>query len=253
MKIFSTLTIIAAVFFSATALEISDFKNGAVALTFDDSWGENWVKAIPLFEKYNARATFFFTGAITPQYIKAMKTLQRHGHSVGLHSLHHKNALPAIAESGAGAYIAAEITPQLEVCRANGIDVRYFAYPNNRRSDETDRALSGIFKRFRAGAGQKKRGYRIADAEKTFIPVADIPATVNFGGHGIGEYYLTTTGNLDEALEKAARENKLIVFFSHDISPDANKISMPTHLLEYILKKASALNMKIIGFDELPE
>ena len=36
--------------------------NGALAISFDDRNLVDWARAIPLFDKYGAHATFFFTG-----------------------------------------------------------------------------------------------------------------------------------------------------------------------------------------------
>ena len=99
----------------------------------------------------------------------------------------------------------------------------------------------------------KPKGFWIADQEKAYLSLNEIPRTRSLGGCGIGEYYLSTKENLDAALEKASKENKLIVFFSHGIAPHAKSVNMPLEMLEHLLKKASELKMEIIGFDQLPE
>ena len=75
-------------------------QRGAVCFTFDDYHGESWLKAAPLFKKYDAHATFFIVGEITPEKAEVMKKLRDAGHTVGLHTLHHRDAIPFIHEQG---------------------------------------------------------------------------------------------------------------------------------------------------------
>ena len=93
--------------------------HGAVCFTFDDYHGENWLKAAPLFKKYNAHATFFVLGEITQEKADVMKKLRDAGHTVGLHTVHHRDAVPFIHQQGADEYIAKEITPQLDAPAGN--------------------------------------------------------------------------------------------------------------------------------------
>ena len=58
---------------------------GILCLTFDDSHFDDWEEVMPLFEKYNARATFFARGELTPRYVAGMRRLSEAGHSIGLH------------------------------------------------------------------------------------------------------------------------------------------------------------------------
>ena len=68
-------------------------KNGAVCFTFDDAAYDQWIEVLPLWAKYNAHATFFAAGEINQLAVEAMKQLQSAGHTVGLHSLHHADAV----------------------------------------------------------------------------------------------------------------------------------------------------------------
>ena len=86
-----------------------------------------------------------------------MKKLQSAGHSIGLHSLHHRNAVPLPAKWSRKEYFEKEVKPQLEICRKAGINVKGFAYPNNRRSAETDEELFKHFDYLRAGLGKEKK------------------------------------------------------------------------------------------------
>lgn len=226
-------------------------KNGAVCFTFDDARYPQWIAQLPLFKRYDAKATFFYNGEITQEAAESMLVLRKNGHSIGLHALNHRDCVNIDLQS----YFDTQIKPQLDTAEKFGVkNIRYFAYPNNRHTPESDQFLSRWFSRFRAGVKvDQPKGFRIADQVNGFIALEDIPKTKVLGGFGIGKYYLSTKENLDAALEKAAVENKLIVFFSHGIYPDATGVHMPVDLLEHLLKKASGLNMAIVGFDQLPE
>ena len=74
-------------------------KRGVVCFTFDDFHGENWLKADSLFQKYDARATFFIVGEITSEKLEVMRKLKTSGHTIGLHSIHHGDAVKYIQEN----------------------------------------------------------------------------------------------------------------------------------------------------------
>ena len=232
-------------------LDLSQVKNGVMLLTFDDSSYETWLPQLDLFDFYNARATFFYSKEITEAVADSMKTLMARGHSVGLHTIAHKEAVNITMEE----YYADFIRPQIEQAASYGIrELPFFAYPNNRHSPETDEALSVYFTRFRAGAGiTAPKGYWIADFEEPYLALDKIPARKAMGGCGIGPYYDSTQENLDAALEKAAKENKLITFYSHAILPEAVSVHISCEMLEKTLAKAASLGMAIVGFKELPE
>ena len=67
----------------------------------------------------------------------------------------------------------------------------------------------------------------------------------------IGVFYKSDVNELKSRLDKAAESNSVIVFFSHNIAPDAKHIHMPTEMLEELLAHAQKLNLQVIGFDQL--
>ena len=232
-------------------IDLSKVKRGVVCFTFDDGVYKTWLPQMPLFARYGARATFFYSGEITPEAAESMKVLRGYGHSVGLHTLTHRDAV----DVEMNAYFEEQIRPQLDAAAAYGVtDLRYFAYPNNRRSEETDAFLSRYFRRFRAGIGiALPKGFRIAEQDRAYIPYAELPRRQVLGGCGIGPYYESTFENLDSALTRAAEENLLILFFSHGILPEARSVHMSEEMLAHLLEKAAELGLVAAGFDELPE
>ena len=83
-------------------------------------------------------------------------------------------------------------------------------------------------------------------------PLAALSDKMVLGGGGIGEFYKTDSDNLKKLLDEAHRKDALIVFFSHNITPKAKKIHMPTELLEELLEYAAKIGINIVGFEELP-
>lgn len=232
-------------------LQLDQVKRGVVSFTFDDGGYQTWLPQMKLFERYGARATFFYSKPVTQEAAESMKVLRGYGHSVGLHTLKHKDAIDVDMQE----YFDEQILPQITAAEEFGVgNLRYFAYPNNRHTEESDAFLSKYFVRFRAGAGiREPKGFWIADQDKAYISFDELPGKKILGGCGIGAYYDSTIENLNAALIRAAEENLLIVFFSHSIYSEARHVDMPTELLEKLLEKCAELGMVVAGFDELPE
>ena len=233
-------------------LALEEIKHGVVSFVFDDGHYHNWLKHLELFQNFNARCTFHYNREITPEAAESMKILRSYGHSVGLHSVSHRDVEPG---TDMVEYYDTQIAPQLASAAACGVEnIRYFGYPNNRHTPESDEFLGKYFARLRTGLGLKlPKGFRIAEQDKAFMELDELASTRVLGGFCIGEYYGSTEENLHSALSRAAAENKFILFTSHDISPGAKSVHMPTELLEYLLKTAAELQIAVAGFDELPE
>ena len=65
---------------------------GILCLTFDDAYWENWEKALPVFVKYGAKASFFTSGDINAEALASLKKIDEAGHTVGCHSCRHRGA-----------------------------------------------------------------------------------------------------------------------------------------------------------------
>ena len=240
----------------------SDERKGVLVLSFDDRNFNDWVTALPLFEKYGAHATFFVCGPIDGEAVRVMKRLSEAGHSVGLHGLRHANADEAIAKKGADLYYKEEIEPQREACRVAYIPIKSFAYPNCRRSDETD----ALFKRrgfahVRGGhkgvapydpKGEKQEGLKpIHTVDRAFLPSATAGAQFRLDTVIAGEAYHTDIEDILKCIRRCAERKETFVLTSHGISPNAKGISMKTEWLERILATARECGVAVLGFDEL--
>ena len=112
-----------------------------------------------------------------------------------------------------------------------------------RMNEKTDAMLYKYFDYLRAGNGPAKK--------PVYYPVSAIKKPMVLGGGGIGVFYKSDVEELKSRLDNAAKTNTLIVFFSHNIAPDAKHIHMPTEMLEALLAHARKLGMDVVGFDQL--
>ena len=240
-----------------------DDGGGTILLSFDDRNFAGWTAALPIFDKYRAHATFFVSGPIDKPAIDTMKLLVEKGHTVGLHGLGHRNADKAIADMGADLYWKEEIEPQLNICRMLEIPVDTFAYPNCRRTDETDALFfSKGFTYVRGSAGLtphdpkgvKQAGRKpLSVCDGAFIPASGIATNRMLRTLILGAYYHTDTNDLVKCIERAHTRDEALVLTSHDIAENPNGISMPVSWLELVLAKAEDLGMAVVGYDELPD
>lgn len=222
---------------------------GTLCLTFDDRHFASWEKAIPLFQKYNAHATFFIFGELDEQALSTMKKLQTAGHSIGLHGVNHLRAIDYRNQNGAMSYVQQEVMPQLEICRRNGIKIRAFAYPYSQNSDATDKELFTVFDFLRtSSAAVKKDDVPLAQSDGCFVKKV-ARKQLFYGFNGSGDF------NMDEvkaAMKRAADEKSVIVFYAHNIKEEHSpthhiSIEQLTQLLEY----AKSINLSVRGLNEL--
>lgn len=236
---------------------------GVLLLSFDDRNFEDWVNVLPLFGKYGAHATFFISGEMDNSALRAAKRLRSQGHSVGLHGLDHANAPESIKAKGAERYYKDEIAAPSARCYVSHLPVTSFAYPNCRRTVETDQLLYAKgFERVRGGvkgaAPYDPRGEMQGDRkplstnEAVFFPVDELPTHRLVETVLMGESYHTDIDEILECLRRIAERREVLSLTSHGISPDARGINMKTEWLEKILATALELGIRVMGFDELP-
>ena len=235
--------------------------HGVVALSFDDRNFGDWERAFPLFTKYGASATFFACGGIGTNEVAFARKALAAGHEFALHGAHHANADEALAKSGADGYWKSEMEPQIAACRAAGLSVYSFAYPNCRHNAETDALFFGHgFTRVRGsviGARSPNpydpKGAKLDQWEpvETYDPVY-APATAflterNIANVIMGESYHTDIGDILRAMARCGERAELLSIVSHGIAPDAKGISMKTEWLERMLSSAKDLGVVVRG------
>ena len=257
-----------AIFAAAAAMFLTTFAaalppewtaptNGVLLLTFDDANYDNWLAATNLFARYGARATFCPYGSLTADKLAKMMLLKDRGHTIGCHTVDHVNT---DGVTDPAAWVAAQVTPQVEAYASVGHTVRTLAYPNNKHTDAIDAYIlaNTPIQRFRAAdiANNKQFAAQssndLAHDDACFTPVSEIGSLRVVNAIGCAAYYNTDTNNLVAGIRRAAANNEVLAVFSHDIQANPSNIGMPTAWLETILAEASSLGMRICGMDEYP-
>ena len=257
-----------AIFAAAAAMFLTTFAaalppewtaptNGVLLLTFDDANYDNWLAATNLFARYGARATFCPYGSLTADKLAKMMLLKDRGHTIGCHTVDHGNT---DGVSDPAAWVAAQVTPQVDAYASVGHTVRTLAYPNNKHTDAIDAYIlaNTPIQRFRAAdiANNKQFSAQssndLAHDDACFTPVSEIGSLRVVNAIGCAAYYNTDTNNLVAGIRRAAANNEVLAVFSHDIQANPSNIGMPTAWLETILAEASSLGMRICGMDEYP-
>ena len=235
---------------------------GILLLAFDDRNFADWERALPLFAKYGAHASFFISGAFDDSAVTTSKKLMAAGHTIGLHGEHHANVPEAIARFGKDGWWSREVAGPKRRADVAYVPIRSFAYPNNRHDDASDAHLLNLFVRLRAGIRGLRphdpTGEHVAELkpllsdERMFFPVKDLPNRRVLGGIILGENYHTDIEEVATCIRRAGERKEVLLFTSHGISPDAKGINMKTEWLERILAEAQAADVQVLGFDELP-
>lgn len=177
--------------------------NAGVVISFDDTSIAEWYKADSLLRKYDWKATFCVSNLNVLQLseVRTLQELQRAGHEIAGHGLHHFDAPKFVAKYGIDAYISQEINPMLALMQFYNFKVSSFTYPYGFRNAKIDKALFKKFTILRAttyGAqdpklqtcfyDQSKIAYAIgidSDHPKFSIPYVKSLLAYAFGNHKI--------------------------------------------------------------------
>lgn len=227
----------AILFVAIFAIASWGFGKGILLLTFDDNNLESWCMATPVFAEYGAHATFFPCGNLSEDDMAMIKKLVKAGHSVGSHTVSHNKVPPQIGNFLRNwLFMFREIRPHEKAFSRHGLHIRYFAYPYNVHTAESDNILGNRFSLVRSGAESKyatvTRGSKRLD------------------GTGIGEYYGTDIGELCDKIAYIGEMDDIMCLFSHAIGPGAKSINMKTEWLHQILETAKRFDVHVLSFEE---
>jgi len=219
----------------------------SVLLTFDDVYIEQWLAVMPIFERYNAKATFFVAkfNELTQEQIIALKKIKAAGHTIGCHSLRHKKAVDYSKEFSLEQYWKDDVEPAIKFMTDNGFEPSCFAYPNSQNNADTDKMLLKYFSHLRSGV-------RYSEADAIFVPTGEI---INKGC-----LYGTSMDSSNKSLkiedifammDKAMAEDKCIVFYGHNIADGTTRLYTTPERLEQVLKYGQKIGIEFIGYDQI--
>ena len=216
-------------------------RSGSLILSFDGNTFADWIAALPLFEKFSAHATFFASGPINEAAVRTLKRLSEAGHSVGLSGLAHLNADEALAAMGAERYWKEEIDPQHSVCRVSYIPVKSFAYPNGRRTEETDAF-------FREKGFEHLLG---GNHDRGTIPAAELPSRFWLEAKIADDVSPAEIEDILACIRRCAERNEAFALTSSGPGLLAKGAGAAASHLERILAAAHESGLAIVGLDEL--
>ena len=222
-------------------------NQGAVVFSFDDQYIDEWYNQRDLFNQYNIKATFFISRPhqLKSDQIEKLKQLQADGHEIGCHGLNHLNAV--VYKDSVNVLIEKEIKPAIESLSEFGFDARSFAYPYGSSLPNIDSVLLGYFDYLR------KATYNIKDTSINYYD--DIYAKKDdykvVNAMGIDTNFKITPENLELGLQRAIRNNEVLILYSHKIDSSLNDYTIKPEYLEEIFKRCKKLNIKSIRMNDL--
>ncbi|MBC5627907.1 polysaccharide deacetylase family protein [Clostridium sp. NSJ-6] len=100
-------------------------KDKYMCLTFDDGPDEKYTEQLlNLLERYNIKATFFTVATFAENNPNIIKRMKEEGHTIGLHSLEHKNGLIA-----SPIYTDKDFKGSLDIMKNFNMRVKFFRPP----------------------------------------------------------------------------------------------------------------------------
>ncbi|MDR1905231.1 MAG: polysaccharide deacetylase family protein [Treponema sp.] len=202
--------------------------DAGVLLGFDDDFIDVWESYFDLFDKYNAKVTFFVQG----EYSDFCGRAQSRGHEVGYHTLHHLN-LPKIPLDE----FLTETLSAVDGFRKNGIPLLSFAYPFGLFEPWMNEMLSSSFTILR-GYGTTFRIYHPSDIKQGYISSKAIDNLLFKK-----EEDFTAMINIVLRTAKFLSGDAVVPLTTHTISDTANWGISPARL-EYVLKTVNDLKLK---------
>jgi len=213
--------------------------NEGLLLAHDDDYLEVWEQHFDLFEKYNARVTFFIQGEWDPETTGAFcEAALARGHSIGFHTINHLD-LRRVSEE----VFYAEAVEPVKIYWENNIPVNSFAYPFGFSEPWMHEILLEYYDVLR-GYGVTYRIYNDENIRSGYIIAKAIDNTVIRGD----ENYRKTVLSMLRTV-KFLDDQRILPLTTHDINDDA-AWGITAERLEFLLKSAVDLKLKFYGYDE---
>lgn len=238
--------------------ESSDRLPG-IALSFDDRFIKEWYALRPVFQKYNARVTFYITqfDSLTADEIAQLKQLQQDGHEIGCHGAIHTNSINYVRQSSMQQYLNDEIYPILRSMNQHGFQPTSFAHPGGAHNSTVDRELLKHFVLLRDVALLERKIFGIPlrwnirfmpGIYNHFDNNPTVDALLFDEGSGVDMSDLTV------GLHKAKEEGSVLMLFGHKPyrrSVDPGGYGFLIGRLDSVLAESQRLGLKTYTMSEL--
>jgi peptidoglycan/xylan/chitin deacetylase (PgdA/CDA1 family) len=210
-----------------------------VSFTFDDVPKSAATVGAPILEEYNARGTFYVSGALVDQWCghwigasaDDIVGLHRRGHEIACHTFSHIRA----TDLDAGAMAAeTENNRRYLLALDSSIRTENFAYPYGLGSVSRKGQLRKIFHSSRGVLPGVNSG--IADLQ--FLRATPLI-----------EQHIDRDG-IDRAFEEAAAKNGWLIFYSHDVETAPSPYGCSPSFLRHALDAASRRKIPVVSVAE---
>ena len=220
-------------------------NKAGINLTFDDTTISSWFNLRSMFNKYDAKATFFVSHfySLDALQINQLKILESDGSEIGCHTYNHKgvtqdfnNDINRISE-----YIEAQIKVPYDQMKAEGFNPVSFAYPYGEHQVLYDEAVRAYFPYIRL---------TFDDFQNELATQTDIYHNSNsnyilLSGAGIDKDFNNSLNEIIKSLNQARKTGSIITLYAHDVINDPNKqYNILPQTLEKIIENASNFGLK---------
>jgi peptidoglycan/xylan/chitin deacetylase (PgdA/CDA1 family) len=209
-------------------------SRAGLLLSFDDDYLVSWERNFDLFDKYNAKVTFFIIGKPDSFCARAI----RKGHDVGYHSLSHKDLRKLSRDK-----FNSETIGGARAFRAAGYPVTSFAYPYGLSQPWMHEVLLGSFGTLR-GFVKSFNLYSEDEIRRHFILSRSIDNTIIPSDE---EFYRTV--NIMLRTVKFIDKDQILPLTSHIVSEKA-PWGISARRLEYLLKTAKGLGLVFYRYSD---
>jgi len=237
-------------------------KSG-IAISFDDHFINEWYALRPLFQKYNAKVTFFITCAdsLTTDEVLKLKQLQNDGHEIGFHGTVHGKSTELIEAFGPEKYAEIELVKGLKHMSNAGFLPTSYAHPGGNHNDQVDSVLlASGFKILRDVAISRRvlYGIPVYSLAPKFMNWIFYPfdKTKNVDALLIDQDSGVTGEEVKDAIQKAKTTHTALMVFGHKplyAKPVNGEYGFNVSFLEIILKEAKNQDLKFYTMTELTQ
>ena len=207
--------------------------SAGLLISMDDDFFEAWENNFDMFDKYEARITFFIQGMYTPFMEKAINR----GHDIGYHSLNHKDLRRMSYRN-----LLIEVIEPAENIRKNNIPLLSFAFPFGFSDSQSREILFEHFYILR-GYGTTLRIYKENEINSGYII-----------SRAIDNIVIPDEDNYDRLINLMLRTVKflgdgwILPLTTHDISDTSWGITLQR--LEFLLQTAKDLGLRFYCYSD---
>lgn len=240
-----TLCLLAVVLFTTNCKKYErngNVQDQGIALTFDDTYVDNWYQYLPLLDSFGAKATFYISAYhnFTPQQKSKLREIQRHGHEIAYHTSNHYNLVDYLRFNGIDKLIQYEINEDLNNMNRDGFYPTTFAYPYGAYNEYLNFRLLKIFRSVRLLNGTN-------DLSKSCTTTSSNEVLYALGIDNERH----SRDLLQKMIELSQKNHNVLVLVAHQIENPRARFHVSYKTLRCILEKTQQLNMRFYTISEI--